>query len=428
MKENKQKLELIWHGKKDWENPEPRLLIEKEIYESDSKGLEDNLLIYGDNLLGLKSLERDYTGKIKCVYIDPPYNTKSCFEHYKDNLEHSLWLNMMKERLVILRRLLREDGSIWISIDDDECHYLKVLCDEIFGRNNKVSSITVKVKDPAGVGQQSLIFDVSEYIFVYSKNINKFKEKINMFYEYESITEHVKGYNNFIKNFGKSKFVKRVERKGVGKIDIYECFNYSIENPQKLSFVDYVKHYEAIAADYNPGGGMIVAIKNDIPKRGLSYIEYVPIKGKNKGEKTKVYFKNQRILSFLSNITIKEKCLLKKRSKITNIWTMNNASLHLEGGVRFPNGKKAEHLIQKIIQLATNPGDIVLDSFSGSGTTGAVAHKMGRKWIMIEMEKTCHTHIIPRLNMVINGEDHGGITKQVNWKGGGSYKYFEMAP
>lgn len=428
MPENKQRLELTWHGKNDWENPEPRLLIKKETYLSAYEGRDDNLLIYGDNLLGLKALERDYTGKVKCIYIDPPYNTKSLFTHYKDNLEHSVWLNMMKERLIIMRDLLREDGSIWISIDGRECHYLKVMCDEIFGRENHLTFITVKVKDAAGVGQENNIMDVSEYILGYTKNIRLFKEKSEKIYQYKDIKEPVKGYNNLIKSYGKAKPVKTIRRKGVGKIEIYECIGYAIENPKKLSFAEYSKKYESIAADYNPGGGMIVAIKDHIPKKGLSYIEYVPTKGKDKGRKTKVYFKNRRILSFLSNISTKQNGKLKKRSKITNFWEESNSSLHLEGGVSFPNGKKPERLLQRIIHLATNPGDIVLDSFAGSGTTGAVAHKMDRRWIMIELGDHCHTHIIPRMKKVIDGEDAGEITKDVNWQGGGGFEYCELAP
>lgn len=439
MTEKLQRLELTWPGKEDRFNPEPRILLEDKE-KSYSRSAEqtnlpgsaveptfDNMLIHGDNLLALKALEQDYTGKIKCIYIDPPYNTGNAFEHYDDGLEHSIWLSLMRDRLEILKRLLAEDGSIWISIDYNEVAYLKILCDEIFGRNNEISLITVKVKDPAGVGQQSVIFDVSEYVIAYAKDLSKFKEQQKELFDYSEVKEPIKGYNNFIKDYGTPRFVKTIERGGVGKIDIYLCENAVIENAKKLSFDMYLNNFSNIAADYNAGGGMIVAIKDEIPEKGLSYIEYTPLKGKNKGQRTKVYFKNQRILSYLTSITEIIDGVPNRKTKLTNIWTMQNAALHLEGGVAFPNGKKAEHLIQRIIEIASNPGDLVLDSFLGSGTTAAVAQKMGRRWIGVEMGDHVYTHCIPRLKKVIDGEDQGGITKTVNWQGSGGFKFYELA-
>lgn len=435
MTEKLTRLELTWPGKEDRFNPEPRILLEDKeksfSYEPTEKGAVeptyDNMLIHGDNLLALKALEQDYTGKVKCIYIDPPYNTGNAFEHYDDGLEHSIWLSLMRDRLEILKRLLAEDGSIWISIDYNEVAYLKVLCDEIFGRHNAISLITVKVKDPAGVGQQSVIFDVSEYIITYAKNLDKFKEHQKELFDYAEIKEPIKGYNNYIKDYGSPRFVKTIERGGVGKIDIYTCENAIIDNVRKLSFDEYLDNFSNIAADYNAGGGMIVAIKDEIPAKGLSYIEYTPLKGKNKGQKTKVYFKNQRILSYLTSITEIIDGMPYRKTKMTNIWTMQNSALHLEGGVAFPNGKKAEHLIQRIIEIASNPGDLVLDSFLGSGTTAAVAHKMGRRWIGIEMGDHVYTHCIPRLQKVIKGEDAGGVTKSTGWLCGGGFKFYELA-
>ena len=424
---NKQKLELTWIGKDTPIKVEARILVHDPTKDYGDK-TTDNMLIYGDNLLALKALEQDYAGKIKCIYIDPPYNTGSAFEHYDDNLEHSNWLSLMKPRLEILRNLLADDGSLWISIDYNELAYLKIMCDEIFGRQNEISLVTVKVKDPAGVGQQSVIFDVSEYILAYAKNLKSFKEQDKELFELSKITEPVKGYNNFIKNYGEPQFIKTIERGGVGKVNIYSCKNALIENANTLSFQEYLQNFANIAADYNAGGGMIVAIRDQIPSKGLSFIEYTPLKGKNKGKNTKVYFKNRRILSFLSSISENIDNKPYKKSKLTNIWSMKNSALHLEGGVDFPNGKKAEHLIQKILDISTNPGDLVLDSFLGSGTTAAVAHKMGRKYIGIELGEHCHTHCIPRLQKVIDGTDQGGISKAVNWQGGGGFKYYYLAP
>ena len=178
----KRKLELVWPDKEKWASPEPRILLEKERFGSKSDGVTDNLLIYGDNLLGLKALESNYSGKVKCIYIDPPYNTKSLFTHYDDSFEHSQWLNMMKERLVLLQRLLSEDGSIWINLDDSECHYAKIIMDELFGRNNFIDSI---IWEKAHTRKNSSKFFSSshDYILCYAKNKNLsaencWKEKI----------------------------------------------------------------------------------------------------------------------------------------------------------------------------------------------------------------------------------------------------------
>ncbi len=394
MKENKQKLELTWHGKKDWENPEPRLLIEKEIYESDSKGLEDNLLIYGDNLLGLKSLERDYTGKIKCVYIDPPYNTKSCFKHYNDNMEHSLWLNMMKERLVILHRLLREDGSIWISIDAYESHYLKVLCDEIFGRKNFIDEV-VWERAYSPINLKKTLSRCHDYILAYAKKIDCLE-----FNKLPRTNEANSRYKN-----------PDDDPRGIWKSG-------------DLSVGPIIK--EKIYPIITPSG------KRVLPPKGYCW--------RLTKERFEEYKKDNRIWFGKdgNNVPSIKRFLTEVSDGITamTFWKREYVgdSQEAKREVKKFNNKdifvtpKPERLIQRILYLATNPGDLVLDSFAGSGTTGAVAHKMGRRWIMIEMEKTGHTHIIPRLNMVINGEDEGGITKHVNWKGGGSYKYLEMAP
>lgn len=178
-----QKLELTWIGKENDFFVEPRVLIldEEKSYKKENlinDSYFDNMLIHGDNLLALKALEKDYTGKIKCIYIDPPYNTGSAFEHYDDNLEHSTWLSLMNERLIILKNLLSDDGVIWIQIDDEEQAYLKVLCDEIFGRNNFLNMLSVKMKNIAGAsggGEDRRLKKNVEYILVYTKKYDSFK-------------------------------------------------------------------------------------------------------------------------------------------------------------------------------------------------------------------------------------------------------------
>jgi len=405
MADKKQKLELRWHGKDDWENPEPRLLIEKEAYQSEKKGKDDNLLIYGDNLLGLKALERDYTGKVKCVYIDPPYNSKSAFEGYKnskdhknytynDNLEHSQWLNMMKERLIILQRLLRKDGSIWISIDASESHYLKVLCDEIFGRKNFIDEI-VWERAYAPINLKKTLSRSHDYILVYAKEIDSIE--FNKLPRSDSANSRYKNLDNDQRGSWKSSDLS------VGPI-IKEKL-YSIITPSgrkvlppkgrcwvltKQRFAEYQKDNRIW---FGPAGNNVPSIK-----RFLSEVK--------------------------DGIT---PMTLWKRENVGDTQEAKRESKNLNSKNIFP-APKPERLIHQILHISTNPGDLVLDSFAGSGTTGAVAHKMKRRWIMIEMNGPCHSHIIPRLTKVINGEALGRITEQVEWKGGGGFQYCEMAP
>jgi len=424
------KLELTWVGKDERVKLEPRVLVEDP---SKSYGDPDteNMLIYGDNLLALKALELDFAGQIKCIYIDPPFNTGSAFEHYDDNLEHSIWLSMMYSRLKILKKLLRiRDGIIFVHIDYRELSYLKIMMDEIFGRQNLISIITVKVKDPAGVGQQSLFFDVCEYILVYAKDLNAFrngnKKTAN---EYLATDGPVKGYNKAIIDFGKPELLKTLQRQNVGEIKIYRCKDYKVKRfNKKDSFDQYKDHFQTIFADYNPNGGTILQIRNEFPGGELSYMEYVPTKGRNAGELTKVFFLNRRILAWLKDIAqIDKNGQITKRTKMTNIWEIANAQLFSEGGIDFRQSKKPEALIAKILNVASSPGDWVLDSFLGSGTTAAVAHKMNRKWIGIELGEHCSTHCLPRLQRVVSGEDQTGISKTVNWQGGDGFKYYSLA-
>ncbi len=444
MAKNDKKLELTWYNKdkslyydpekkkyqwvdkKDPRVSEPRILLEKAVYGDKNT---ENILIKGDNLLALKALLPDYEGKIKLIYIDPPFNTGAAFEFYDDGLEHSIWLTMMRDRIDLLHKLLNKRGLIFVHIDSREFARLKMIMDEKFGDDNFVSFITVQVKDVAGVGQQSLIFDVSEYILVYAKDYKLLREEGTL----QTMTEveiegFVKGYNKALLNPGKSKLIKTIQRLNIGEIKIYKCENYEIKKFRTSDSIDdYYKHFNNVFADYNPSGGTILQIRPEIPQKGLSYIEYIPTKGKYAGQLIKTYFLNGRIVAWLKEVVEKKKDgTLIKKQRLSNIWKFPNAALHLEGGVEFKQSKKPEALIKLIIELATKPGDIVLDSFAGSGTTGAVAHKMGRKWIMVELGEHAKTHIIPRLKRVISGEDQSGISKEVGWKGGGGFKYFEL--
>ncbi len=396
--DGKEKLELRWHGKDDWENPEPHFLIRKETHLSDYEGIDDNLLIYGDNLLGLKTLERDYTGKVKCIYIDPPYNTKNLFEHYKDNLEHSLWLNMMKERLVIMYKLLREDGTIWISIDDDECHYLKVMCDEIFGRKNFIANL-VWQKKSSPQNDAKWISDVHDHILVYATNKEVWRP--NLLARTNAMNKRYKNLDN--------------DPRGPWMLDNLTCNKSCKERPNLF----YEIRDPITGTIFKPNPNRVWACNEEKMKKRIIEKRIIFPKKKNGMPLIKRYL--YEVKSGISPISIWFRDDMGDNSESKR----EAIAINPKDVFSTP---KPERLIQRIFHLATNQGDIVLDSFAGSGTTGAVAHKMERRWIMIELGDHCHTHIIPRMTKVIHGEDSGGITEKVGWKGGGAFEYYEMAP
>ncbi|ASA96120.1 site-specific DNA-methyltransferase [Anoxybacillus flavithermus] len=418
-----QKLELTWIGKGEQPKLEPRILLEdpelsyhakERVTEND---IFDNRLIFGDNLLALKALEQEFTGKIKCIYIDPPYNTGNAFEHYDDGLEHSIWLNLMKSRLEILKQLLAEDGAIFIQINDEEHAYLKVLCDEIFGRKNFITNICVKMSHLSGVKMSHVekkIPKIKEYILMYAKN--KEYLKLTPIYEREGFFNVFDRYNNFLVRDSNdpedmSKWLviplrKAAQNHGIDTNNLEDYEKFCIENARNIfrTARNRSKQFEELPNDDK--------FREVITPTGLKKIAY---------KREEVIFCSERMKTIDGELV--------PVRPLGDIWTdigINN--LHNEGGVDFRNGKKPEKLISRVIELVTNPGDWVLDSFAGSGTTGAVAHKMGRRWIMIELGEHCHTHIIPRMKRVIDGTDQGGISKAVNWQGGGGFRYYKLAP
>lgn len=413
---NKNKLELTWIGKENQPKLEHRILIEDS---KKSYGIkkEDNKLIYGDNLLALKALEDEFAGRIKCIYIDPPYNTGNAFEYYDDGLEHSIWLNMMKARLEILEKLLKKDGVIFIQISDEEHAYLKVLCDEIFGRNNFINSICVKMSHLSGVKMSHIkkkIPKIKENILIYAKD--KKELKFNPIYEKESFFAAFDRYKSFLirdendpDNLSKWSVVPLRKAAIDSKVDIKneeEYEKFCIRNAKNIfrTARNSSQQFKDLPNDK--------AFREVITSTGLKRIAY----------------KKEEVLFCSDKMKIIDGELVPVKS-IGDIWMdigINN--LHNEGNVDFKNGKKPEKLISRILELSTKEGDIILDSFAGSGTTGSVAHKMGRQWIMIELGEHCHTHIIPRLKKVIDGTDQGGISKNVNWQGGGGFKYYYLEP
>lgn len=412
-----QRLELTWIGKETRPRLEPRVLVfdPSTSYHSASGkhgNLFDNKLIYGDNLLALKAIENEYASRVKCAFIDPPYNTGSAFEHYDDGVEHSVWLDLMHHRLPIIRNLLSEDGSIWIMIDENEPHYLKVLCYEVFGRQNFVVQNAIKRSAPTGHKSiNPTPVQVADYCIVYAKNKTVWKYKPQYVPR-----EFDKNYNKFIINAESPVdeweiITLRQAMKRLNK-DIDELLRLSPRSIIRFAQPDFdgvgKETKELIVRSKNAPGKIIVQRREGFPDIYL--------------------LGGERILFYADKIKEIDG-VLGTAELLTNIWLdIGYQGIAKEGGVEFPKGKKPEKLVKRAIDIATEPGDIVLDSFAGSGTTGAVAHKMGRRWIMVELGEHCHTHIIPRMRSVIDGTDATGVTEAVGWKGGGGFRYYRLAP
>lgn len=436
MTEKLTRLELTWPGKEDRFNPEPRILLEDKeksfSYEPTEKGAVeptyDNMLIHGDNLLALKALEQDYTGKVKCIYIDPPFNTGAAFENYDDGLEHSIWISLMRDRLEILKRLLAEDGAIYIHIDDKEMAYLRIIMDEIFLRKNFLNMIVVKTSDPSGLKTVNPSpYSQTEYILMYARQRNCYK------YETQYIpTEYDTSYNKIITNINepyqnwhsenlneylahKLGYADAKEaNKKLGKLGFYEKMSdFALEHANQI--------YQATAIS-EKAGQAIIELKDESLKKANNVLCL------ERDDYEDVYVLNGRQVYFYENKIKIIDGITTPTKPLTNLWTdIPYNGIAKEGGVKFKNGKKPEKLIRRIIEMSTNPGDLVLDSFLGSGTTAAVAHKMGRRWIGIEMGDHVYTHCIPRLQKVIKGEDARGVTKSTGWLCGGGFKFYELA-
>lgn len=434
------KLELTWFGKDEPMHIEPRLLVENvELSNTSADPDTENILIHGDNLLALKALEPMYAGQIKCIYIDPPFNTGQAFEHYDDNLEHSIWLNLMYERFKLLYRLLETNGMFWIHLDDVEVHYCKVLLDEIFSRHNFVSHITYERSAVAGLGQGGYLVNTTEHILLYKKGI--LPDKVNLSYE-ELGFNIIKRYNRYVADFGERKLVREFVAKSNGEmVRVYEHTGVVIET---ISLRDAKKREAEIRANFATHidtlfrGNRVQKeneFQNDIIdslEKGKFYsVDYIPSRGKNKDEETTLYYHNCELLSWLKDTTTLENGMLTKSQKMTTLWKhgeIPKADIANEGGVYFPRSKKPEQLLRRIIEMSTEPGDLILDSFLGSGTTAAVAHKMGRRWIGVEMGDHAYTHCKTRMDNVIASSDTLGITKSEAWQGGGGYRFYELAP
>jgi len=409
---SKTKLELTWIGKDKRPKLEPRILLEdpEKSYHAKHRVSDndqfDNKLIFGDNLLALKALEQEYAGKVKCVFIDPPYNTGSAFTHYDDGLEHSIWLSLMRDRLEIIRHLLSKDGSLWITIDDNEAHYLKVLCDEVFGRNNFVANVIWQKKFSPQANSFGLS-DSHDHLLVYTKQKDLWKP--NLLRRSESSDSRYKNPDNDPRGSWTS-----------------GDFTISLTGGQRGAQFAKTGHSENIYEITTPSGRAL------LPTKGRCWAAS-PKKYQELLSDNRIWFglsgnNVPRIKRFLSEV--------QEGIVPMTIWLRSEVGDNQEAKretTKFNVNEifstpKPEKLLERIVHIASNAGDLILDSFAGSGTTGAVAHKMGRRWIMVELGEHCHTHIIPRLQKVIDGEDQGGISKAVNWQGGGGFRYYSLAP
>lgn len=398
---NKQKLELTWIGKENRPRLEPRVLIEdpdvsyRAQHRVSQDDLFDNRLIFGDNLLALKALEQEFTGKIKCIYIDPPFNTGQAFEHFDDGVEHSLWLSLMRDRLELLRRLLSPEGSIWVHLDDNEVHYLRVAMDEIFGRSNFVTSVAWRAADSSNNDATQFSIDHNT-ILVYSANPDWRSVPLP---RTDEANAHYSNPDN--------------DPKGP-----WFMGNLSSPNPRPNLRFDIISPQGHVIKP--PANGWRWSKESVQEKIEAGEIIF-SADGKRIIRKT--YLADQRGLSPSSMWSDIEETGHNRQAKyeLKKLFP----SVHTSELFKTP---KPERLIRRILQIATNPGDWVLDSFAGSGTTGAVAHKMGRRWIMVELGAHCHTYIIPRLTKVIDGTDQGGVTEEVAWAGGGGFHFYQLAP
>lgn len=369
-------------GAKRWVKPKKNL-----------RKTEQNILVKGDNLLALKSLEENFTNEVKLIYIDPPFNTQQAFEQYDDGLEHSIWLSVLRSRLDILSNLLHKSGTIWIHLDDSEVHYCKVMADEIFGRRNFLANI-IWQKKFSPQSDARFISDMHDHILVYAKDVNECKL---------NLLERTDTQNNRYKNPDDDP--RGVWTSGDLSVKTYDKnYDYSITTPS--------------GRVVNPPKGTCWRVPRD------SFEKLV--------EDNRIWFGKEggsvpRLKRFLSEV--------KQGIVPGSIWNFEEVGHNQEARQSLKKllqesevfaTPKPERLMERIIQLATNENDWVLDSFAGSGTTGAVAHKMGRRWVMIEVGEHAETHILPRMKMVLEGKDNGSVTQAYDWKGGGGFRYYVL--
>lgn len=396
---------------------------------------DENLIIKGNNLLSLYSLLDKYAGKIKCMYWDILYNTNSDQVPYNDSFKHSSWLTMMKNRLEVAKKLLSNDGIIFIHLDSNEMAYLKVLLDEIFDRENYLGMFTCKVKAPSGVASGAqMIFDCSEYILSYAKSSDTVS--FNHLLEEAEIVDEKSKTSDFYKYILENISYEKMEIvKDLGDEKVYRITkdNFEINVMTNKSSLMYYLNYKKIFRTAALSGGREKEIAKIISSQpdaldSLFIFEHTPKKGKKAGQLCRdLIYKNGGVLmlSDFCKVDDKKKQITKLQhitSILANDWWQG---ISKEGNVTLNNGKKPEVLLKTLIEMSTNEGDIVLDAYFGTGTTGAVALKMNRKFIGLEQLNSHFEKSKQRLIEVING-DSSGISSEVNWQGGGSFISVEL--
>lgn len=370
-------------------------LLQLESTHGDPVAAVENLLIQGDNLLALKALLPSYAGRVNCIFIDPPYNTKSAFEHYDDNLEHSQWLSLLYPRLVLLRDLLSEDGSIWVTIDDNEAHYLKTLMDEVFGRKNFVADLTWR-KRVSPANDAHYFSSDHDHILVFSKQKELWRP------------------NKLPRSDNQKKYYTNPDNdpRGPWNSAAYTCAKTADERPNLY----YPLIHPTTGAEIWPKRTRVWAYSIDAYRAHVKdEMLYWGVDGRAKAPRLK------KFLTHSGDVVPR------------SVWDYEEAGhtqeAMLEGLVLFGDERfgtpKPERLLERILRVASKEGDIVLDSFLGSGTTAAVAHKMGRRYVGIEMGAHARTHCLLRLKKVIEGEQ-GGISKAVDWQGGGGFSFYSL--
>lgn len=430
------RLELTWVGKYDDKVVEPRILME-DVEKSYGDPTSANMLIHGDNLIALQALQQDFAGKIKCIYIDPPYNINAANGQYDDNIANSEWLSLMKQRLTLLDGLMADDGVILVQIDKEQSAYLKVLMDEVFGRGSYITTIAVRMSATSGFkiehSDKTIVKNV-EYIHVYSRNLmirpayeeaeydshysqiikpyadGKYK-LCNLLKEAEVVAEFDKYHisataNNLTKLYKVSDDFKDYVKKNMNFIGRVHTAPAGAEKEREFLLTELSDNYDVIEREYSGG-------KYYIKKTNTGFNQFIPIRLKF------------NMVDSIDGYSM-------KLSNILGDWWdgfyLDMGNVDNEGGVYFKNSKKPERLLFRIFNMFTEPNDYVLDSFLGSGTTAAVAHKMGRRWIGIELGDHAYSLCKPRMDSIIDGKDKNGISSFVNWQGGGGYHFYELAP
>lgn len=401
----------------------PYHLLKFEKSYGDADQAKENLIIQGDNLEALKALLPLYGGQVKCIFIDPPYNTQSAFEHYDDKLEHAQWLSMMYPRLVLLHTLLAHDGFICVHLDDKEGSYLKVMLDEIFGRSNYQNTFYIQTRYADKTLKEDMAYHKQiEYLLVYRKSFSAkpIRPKVEA------------GLEKFCVSISTNSDPSKVINLGGKQVEVYEKSQYEIKFHDN-GFKEGLKEIWATGSilDGNSSGRFFRDyLAGRATEDGLEVLYKVPSIGDDMYDFR--YFTGPKRSSatkgkYFQGVPLEKLELTEKELPIPNFYDFADrfGNCRHEGGVEFRSGKKPEHYLETILKIFTNSGDLVLDSFLGSGSTAAVAHKMGRKYIGIEMRSQAQTHVVPRLQAVISGEQTG-ISKDNKWQGGGGFSFYTL--